>query len=192
MPMIGLGLHLMRGGGDYYGSKMLEITAQDIKNHMKKKGVGWGNYRYDEVDVGEPFKYYNSAWRSYVWLVPAFDKSTGEYISAINVHAPSHKNSDGTFGVRYTNGPSWYSNYLAILAGEPTQPEIYDIPTHFDVDTSSQDSGLMSSFSNSSAVNGYNLVSNHIMLDDLGANADLSDDNIELSNSSFVQNNGVI
>ncbi len=92
------------------------VTAEDIKK-LVEDGVIWINpiTGGDEknVQIGEPYKRDEG-----YWLVPAFNKNTGEFLGAVWVGADIHKNRDGSFSHGFINGIDSYSVYKDIISGK--------------------------------------------------------------------------
>lgn len=62
------------------------------------KSNNWDDEK--NVQIGEHYKCDEG-----YWLVPAFNKNTGEFIGAVWIGADFHKNSDGSFSHGFINGP---------------------------------------------------------------------------------------
>ena len=157
---------------------LMKITAGDIKKYVGENNL-WRDYGKDIV-VGEPYLY-ATYWSHRVWLVPAFDNNTGEFIHAVYVRDSYIKSYiGGTIGISYTGKIDTYSDYLNALANKPVRPKYVDIPFIGGLNKTVPD---MSNSLNSSSVYGNDVVLDNIIFYDTGANADLRDDNIELNNS---------
>ena len=155
-------------------SKLIKITSDDIKKYVEDR-VYWGEHG-DNVRIGEPYllSSYSSDEVS-IWLVPAFNKTSGEFAGSVMVTARTYKNSDGVIDGLFSLGVDSYSDYHTIISGKP-------IPKRNATFIAPNASDLNITF-NSRSINQNDVVSDK-MLEDVKTDIDLTDLNIDLRNSS--------